>query len=109
MKNLQRELEIIRNAGLAGDDQAAIQCESRIGNGLRRVIRRTIKLGHSTTELTSRILEEARRAREEFGYQRDELVAEVASRLVSIIAGQGYEGRIDTIQSAGEATITAAA
>ena len=109
MKNLRQELEAYRNEGLAGDTQAAARCESRIGDGLRRVIRRTLTRGRDTTALTGFILEQARRVREELGYQRDELVAEVATRLVATIAGLGFQGRVDTVQANGEATVVTAA
>jgi hypothetical protein len=108
MNNLQRELENYRNAGSNGDEQAVIQCDARIGSGLRRVIRRTLKQRQGSTELASFVLEEASRVRTELGLERDDLVSEVAQRLVAMFAGQGFQGRIDTLQAA-DATIVAAA
>jgi hypothetical protein len=109
MNSLKRELEMFRNAGSNGDDQAVVQCEARFGNGLRRVIRRTLSRRQTANDLTSFILEEARRVREETGLERDDLVSEIAERLVGMLSGQGIQGRIETLQASLDATITTAA
>lgn len=94
---IHNDLEEFRQAGLSGDDQAAMRLESQFGDRLARFVRRIIRKGRGTGSLAEFVLQEAasiRKHRVDLG--RDELVAELISRLCLVITGQRISGRVDT-------------
>ena len=95
--DIRNRFEELREAGLQGDDLAAMHLESRFGDGLARFVRRVIRKGHGTGSLAEFILEEASKIRQQrLGLERDELVSEIITPLCSVITGQGTADRVDT-------------
>lgn len=105
--DIRTQFENYRQAGLNGDDMAATHLETRFGEGLARFVRRVVRTGRGTGSLAEFILREATLVREQLGLERDELVAELISRLCSVIAGHGIAGRVDTMSVADRQTVFA--
>ncbi|MGZ0171297.1 MAG: hypothetical protein ACKVHE_17255 [Planctomycetales bacterium] len=105
--DLKFEFEGFRKARLNGDDMAATHLESRFGDGLARLVRRVVRTGRGTGSLADFVLKEAQVVREQLGLERDALVAELTSRICSVIAGQGIAGRVDTVSVADRQTVFA--
>lgn len=104
---IQVQFESFRKAGLNGDDMAASHLESQFGDGLARFVRRVVRTGRGTGSLADFVLKEAQVVREQLGLERDALVAELTSRICSVITGQSLAGRVDTVSVADKHTVFA--
>ena len=101
----RQKISQLRSATLQGDDQSARECEAHFGVALRRIVRRVVRTGRTRDGLSSTILEEVRQVRTRRPeLERDDLVAEVTSRLCALLVGQNNGHRIDTITAGGDAT-----
>jgi hypothetical protein len=105
--DIRVEFEAFRNAGLNGDDMAATRLESRFGDSLARFVRRVVRTGRGSGSLAEFVLKEAQVVREQLGLERDALVAELTSRICSVITGQGIAGKVDTVSVADRQTVFA--
>ena len=102
---LQQQIEKLRSATARGDDQTATRCEEQFGTALGRIVRRVVRSGRSSDGLSTTILKQVRQVRDfRPELKRDDLVAEVTTRLCALLVGQNIGHRIDTVAVSGEAT-----
>jgi hypothetical protein len=102
------EFEGFRQAGIKGDDMAATHLESRFGDGLVRFVRRVVRKGRGAGSLAEFVLNEASNIRaQRLNLERDELVAELVSRICAVVTGQILAGRVDTVSAADNQTVFA--
>lgn len=106
--DVMNEFEDLRQAGLKGDDMAAMQIESKFGDRLTRLVRRVIRKGRGTGSLAEFILNEAASIRSQRDdLDRDELVSELISRICLVITGKDVYGRVDTVSMSDRQTVIA--
>lgn len=102
---LRQKISQLRSATLQGNDETARECEAHFGMALRRIVRRVVRTGRTRDGLSTTILEQVRQVRTHRPeLDRDDLVAEVTSRLCALLVGQNNGHRIDTITAGGDAT-----
>lgn len=106
---LQQQIEKLRTATARGDDETATRCEEQFGTALGRIVRRVVRSGRKCDGLSTTILQQVRQVRDfRPDLERDDLVAEVTTRLCALLVGQNIDNRIDTVAAGGEATVVAA-
>lgn len=106
---LQQQIEKLRSATARGDDGTATRCEQQFGTALRRIVRRVVRSGRQGDGLSTTILQQVRQVRNfRPDLERDDLVAEVTTRLCALLVGQNIDNRIDTVAAGGEATVVVA-
>lgn len=106
---IQQQIEKLRSATALGDGQTAMRCEEQFGTALGRIVRRVVRTGRSRDGLSATILQQVRLVRDRRpDLERDDLVAEVTTRLCALLVGQNIGHRIDTVAVGGEATVIVA-
>lgn len=102
----QQKINQLRSAHFEGDDRSIHQCEEQFGTALRRIVRRVVRSGRTHDRLSTAILQQVRQVRDiRPDLEREDLVAEVTTRLCALLVGQGTGHRIDTVAASGEATM----
>ena len=95
----QYKIEELRMSVVSGGEETATGCERQLAHALSRHVRRVVRTGRIRNGLTAEIHRELLLVRSTCpDLERDEVVAEVTSRLCSKLIGRGYEDRIETAQ-----------
>lgn len=102
---IQQQIQKLRSATARGDGQTATRCEEQFGTALGRIVRRVVRTGRTRDGLSTAILQQVRLVRDRRpDLERDDLVAEVTTRLCALLVGQNTDHRIDTVAVGGQAT-----
>ena len=102
---IQQQIQKLRSATDRGDGQTATRCEEQFGTALGRIVRRVVRTGRTRDGLSTAILQQVRQVRDHRpDLERDDLVAEVTTRLCALLVGQDTCHRIDTVAVGGQAT-----
>ena len=103
---LQQQIEKLRTATARGDDETATRCEEQFGTALGRIVRRVVRSGRKCDGLSTTILQQVRQVRDfRPDLERDDLVAEVTTRLCALLGGKDIDNRVDTVAAGGGATV----